>query len=133
MIEEIKHLYPNCGSDKLKCNGFTIGGKQKCKCKEWALPQLQPAAVHIHMNVNRPVGGLSLAQAVHAGPEIVAANAAKGAPDHRVSAHQGCHERLVCCNAGIRCTSRCNLVTRLTVNVRLPKISLSWCIRWGQH
>ena len=29
IIEEIKHLCPDCGSDQLKRNGFTSGGKQK--------------------------------------------------------------------------------------------------------
>jgi hypothetical protein len=33
IIEEIKHLYPDCGSDQLKRNEFTGGGKQKYKCK----------------------------------------------------------------------------------------------------
>jgi len=33
IIEEIKHLCPDCGSDQLKRNGFTNGGKQKYKCK----------------------------------------------------------------------------------------------------
>ena len=33
IIEEIKHLCPDCGSDQLKRNGFTTGGKQKYKCK----------------------------------------------------------------------------------------------------
>jgi hypothetical protein len=28
-IEEIKHLCPGCGSDQLKRNGFTTGGRQK--------------------------------------------------------------------------------------------------------
>ena len=33
IVEEIKHLCPDCGSDQLKRNGFTGGGKQKYKCK----------------------------------------------------------------------------------------------------
>ena len=28
IIKEIKHLCPDCGSDQLKRNGFTTGGKQ---------------------------------------------------------------------------------------------------------
>lgn len=33
IIEEIKHLCPDCGSDQLKRNRFTGAGKQKYKCK----------------------------------------------------------------------------------------------------
>ena len=33
IIEEIKHWCPDCGSDQLKRNGCTGGGKQKYKCK----------------------------------------------------------------------------------------------------
>lgn len=33
VIEEIKHLCHDCGSNPLKRNGFTTRGKQKYKCK----------------------------------------------------------------------------------------------------